>query len=272
MNKLKALNTLDSVLTCWSDVQPNRRAYTMLDINGAEDSYITYGDMYSQVINIAQRLLSEGLQSRNAILLYPPGIEFIVAFFGCLYAGVLPAPIHIPKRNRSNKKISDIVSATEVSAILLLSKDEQAFRDTLSKEENWPKDLIYVPTDMTVEPANSQNLPLPEIDGSAIAFLQFTSGSTSLPKGVMISHANCLNNLEMIVAMSQANSDSTFVSWLPHYHDLGLVAHLLCSLYSGGHCVLLAPSTFASQPIQWLRAITKYRAYRRTKLCLSTMC
>jgi thioester reductase-like protein len=260
MNKLKALNTLNSVLTYWSQVQPDRRAYTMLDTNGVEDSYITYGDMYSQVINIAQRLLSEGLQSRNAILLYPPGIEFIVAFLGCLYAGVLPAPIHIPKRNRSNKKISDIVSATEASAILLLSKDEQAFRDTLSKEENWPKDLIYVPTDMTVEPANSQNLPLPEINGSAIAFLQFTSGSTSLPKGVMISHANCLSNLEMMAAVSQANSDSTFLSWLPHYHDLGLVSHLLCSLYSGAHCVILAPQTFVSQPIQWLRAITKYRA------------
>jgi len=259
MIEFKALNTLDQLLTYRAKVQPNSRAYTMLDINGAEDSYITYGDMYSQVFNIAQRLLSEGLQSRNAILLYPPGIEFIVAFLGCLYAGVLPAPIHIPKRNRSNKKISDIVSATEASAILLLSKDEQAFRDTLSKEENWPKDLIYVPTDMIVERANSQNLPLPEINGSAIAFLQFTSGSTSLPKGVMISHSNCLSNLDMALSVSQATPSSTFVSWLPHHHDLGLVAHLLHSLYAGSHCVMLAPTTFVSRPIEWLRAITKYR-------------
>ncbi|KAB8320630.1 fatty acyl-AMP ligase [Tolypothrix campylonemoides VB511288] len=76
----------------------------MLNSNGAEDSYITYGDMYSQAINIAQSLLFEGLQSRNAILLYPPGIDFIVAFFGCIYAGVFPAPIHVPKRNRPLQK------------------------------------------------------------------------------------------------------------------------------------------------------------------------
>ncbi|MDZ8086370.1 MAG: AMP-binding protein [Nostoc sp. DedQUE12b] len=260
MIKSQGFNNLAEVLTYWTEVQPDRRAYTMLDSHGAENSYITYKDMYSQAIDIAQGLLSQGLRSQNAILLYPPGIEFIVAFFGCLYAGVLPAPIHIPKHNRSNKKIADIVVATKASAILLPASHQQAFYDVLSKEENWPKDLIYVPTDMTKEALNSQKLPLPEIDGSVIAFLQFTSGSTSLPKGVMISHKNCLNNLEMIVAMSHADADSTSVSWLPHYHDLGLVAHLLHSLYSGGHCVLLAPATFASQPIQWLRAISKYRA------------
>jgi acyl-CoA synthetase (AMP-forming)/AMP-acid ligase II/nucleoside-diphosphate-sugar epimerase/acyl carrier protein len=260
MIKSQCFNTLAEVLTYWAEVQPNRMAYTMLDSNGAEDSYITYGDMYSKAIDIAQTLLSDGLRSRNAILLYPPGIEFIVAFFGCLYAGVFPAPIHIPKRNRSNKKIAEIVLATEASAVMLPATYQQAFLDALLKEENWPQDLIYVPTDMTIEPLNSKNLPLPKINGSAIAFLQFTSGSTSLPKGVMITHSNCLNNLGMIVEMSQANSDSTSVSWLPHYHDLGLVAHLLHSLYSGGHCVILAPATFASQPIQWLRAITKYRA------------
>jgi len=83
-----SFNTLLDILSYWAKTQPDRTAYTMLDAKGAEDSYITYGDMYSQVIDIAQRLLSEGLQSRNAILVYPPGIEFIVAFFGCLYAGV----------------------------------------------------------------------------------------------------------------------------------------------------------------------------------------
>ncbi|MCF4968512.1 AMP-binding protein [Nostoc sp. CMAA1605] len=253
-------HSLTDVLTHWAKVQPERRAYTMLDANGQEDSYITYGDLYSKAISIAQELLSYRLQSRNVILLYPPGIEFIVGFFGCLYAGVSPAPLHAPKRNRSNKKIADIVRVTEASAILLPITHQQVYQEALMKEENWSKDVIYIPTDINIEPSISTHLPLPEIDGSAIAFLQFTSGSTSLPKGVMITHSNCLNNLEMILTMSQANSDSTSVSWLPHYHDLGLVAHILHSLYSGGHCVLLAPATFASQPIQWLRAITQYRA------------
>ena len=260
MIKSQDFNNLAEVLTYWAEVQPESRVYTMLDSNGAEDSYIIYKDMYSKAIDIAQHLLSKGLRSHNAILLYPPGIEFIVAFFGCLYAGVVPAPIHMPKRNRSNKRIADIVVATEASAVLLPAEYQQTCQDILNKEENWPKDLIYVTTDVTNEATNSQKLPLPEIDGSAIAFLQFTSGSTSLPKGVMITHTNCLNNLEMIVTMSHADANSTSVSWLPHYHDLGLVAHLLHSLYSGGHCVLFAPAAFASQPIQWLNAITKYRA------------
>jgi acyl-CoA synthetase (AMP-forming)/AMP-acid ligase II/acyl carrier protein len=232
----------------------------MLDPNGIEDGCITYGDMYSQAIAIAIALLSDGLRSRNAILLYPAGIEFIVGFFGCLYAGVAPAPIHPPKRNRSNQKIANLVRCTDAAAILLPAAQEQLFRDVLIQEENWPDDLRYISTDALAQlPPLETEAVLPELDGSQVAFLQFTSGSTSLPKGVMITHANCLSNLEMAVSVSQANPASTFVSWLPHHHDLGLVAHLLHSLYSGSHCVILAPTTFVSQPIQWLQAITKYR-------------
>jgi acyl-CoA synthetase (AMP-forming)/AMP-acid ligase II/thioester reductase-like protein/acyl carrier protein len=256
----KTFNTLGQVLDYWAYVQPNSKAYTMLDSNGVEHSYITYGDLYSKAISLAQILLSYGLQSRNAVLVYPSGIEFIVAFFGCLYAGVSPAPIHPPKRNHSNKKIANLVVRAKVAAILLPAVHQQVYQDALMKEENWPKDLIYIPTDTAVDLSNSESLPLPDTDGSMVAFLQFTSGSTSLPKGVMITHSNCLSNLEMAVSVSQATPCSTFVSWLPHHHDLGLVAHLLHSLYSGSHCVLLAPTTFISQPIQWLRAITKYRA------------
>ena len=259
MSKSKNFETLGQVLAYWAQIQPESKAYTMLDANGVEQNDITYGQMYSQAINIAKALLSYGLQSRNVILLYPPGIEFIVAFFGCLYAGVVPAPIHPPKRNRSNQKIANLVMATDAAAILVPSSQKETFRDILIKEENWPQELIYIATDQLTDLSTSCATKLPQVDGSKLAFLQFTSGSTSLPKGVMISHSNCLSNLEMIVSESQANPSSTFVTWLPQHHDLGLVAHLLHSLYSGSHCVMLAPTTFVSQPIQWLRAISKYR-------------
>lgn len=260
MTKYENFNTLLDVLTYWAKVQPERKAYTMLDSNGAEDSCITYGELYSQATEIARFLLANQLQFSNAVLIYPPGIEFIVAFWGCLYAGVSPAPIHTPKRKRSNKKIADLVLSAQAKAILVPSVQQKVFQDTLSKEENWPQDIAYVATDTITSASLTQNSPLPEIENSQTAFLQFTSGSTSLPKGVVVSHESCLRNLEMIRAMSQTTEESTFVSWLPHYHDLGLVAHLLYGLYSGGHCVILSPFTFASQPIRWLEAITKYRA------------
>jgi acyl-CoA synthetase (AMP-forming)/AMP-acid ligase II len=172
----------------------------------------------------------------------------------------VPAPIHTPKRNRSNQKIANLVLCANAAAILLPEAQKQEFRNILMKEENWPEDLMYVSTDTISELPTYGEGQLPTIDGSMLAFLQFTSGSTSLPKGVMISHSNCLRNLKMAFSGSQATPSSTFVSWLPHHHDLGLVAHLLHSLYGGSHCVMLAPTTFVSQPIEWLRAITKYRA------------
>jgi len=251
-------NTLVEILAYWAKVKPDGKAYTMLNAKGLEDSYITYGELHSQALNVARYLLSQGLRSRNVILLYPPGIEFIVGFFGCLYAGVVPAPIHTPKRNRSNQKIANLVLCANAAAILLPEAQKQEFRNILMKEENLPKDLMYVSTDTISELPYGEG-QLPKIDGSMLAFLQFTSGSTSLPKGVMISHSNCLSNLDMALSVTQATPSSTFVSWLPHHHDLGLVAHLLHSLYGGSHCVMLAPTTFVSRPIEWLRAITKYR-------------
>ena len=258
MTTVQNCKTLGEVLTYWSEVQPQGKAYTMLDAQGVETASITYGTLQAQAYDVARSLLSHGLQSRNVILLYPPGIEFIVGFFGCLLAGVVAAPIHAPKRNRSNQKIANLVLATEAAAILLPTAQAETFRTILSKEENWPEEVAYITTDQLPNLPPS-HIKLPEINSTDLAFLQFTSGSTSLPKGVMISHFNCLSNLEMALSVTQATPASTFVSWLPHYHDLGLVAHLLHSFYGGSHCVMLAPTTFVSRPIEWLRAITKYR-------------
>ncbi|EAZ92699.1 AMP-binding protein [Crocosphaera chwakensis] len=255
---VQTFKTLGQVLTHWSQIQPEHKAYTMLDNNGVEESHITYGELHSQAKKIAQTLLGSGLQSRNVILLYPPGIDFIIAFFGCLYAGVIPAPIHAPKRNRSNQKIASLVHSIDAAAILVPEAQKETYDQILSKEENWPEELPYIVTDRLFNLSPLATPELPDLDGSTLAFLQFTSGSTSLPKGVMISHSNCLSNLEMALSVTSATPESTFVSWLPHYHDLGLVAHLLHSFYGGSHCVILAPTTFVSRPLEWLRAITNY--------------
>ncbi|MGB3292237.1 MAG: AMP-binding protein, partial [Phormidesmis sp.] len=255
-----AFTTLNQVLTDWARQQPDCKAYTVLDSKGAEDDCITYRELHARATSVARHLISLGLHTRTALLVYPSGIEFIVAFFGCLYAGVLPAPVHTPKRNRSNQRIAELALSAEAVAVLLPASHKQTYQDLLSREASWPKALKWIATNVISTTIPSPVAPLPEITGNSIAFLQFTSGSTSLPRGVMISHAACLQNLAMSVAVSKAEPVSTFVSWLPHYHDLGLVAHILHSLYSGAHCVLLAPASFISKPVQWLRAITNYRA------------
>jgi acyl-CoA synthetase (AMP-forming)/AMP-acid ligase II/thioester reductase-like protein/acyl carrier protein len=256
----KCFNVISDIAAYWANVQPEKRAYTMLTPQGVEESTITYGEMYSKICNVSRILLQRKLNSRNVILLYPAGIEFIVNFLGCIHAGAVPAPVHPPKRNRANKKIADIVRSVNADAVLLPSSHLQDFRNILEREEAWPREVNFISTDDLDFPGFDKTTVLRETSGSNTAFLQFTSGSTSLPKGVKISHSNCLSNLEMIVSMSQATSSSVSVSWLPHHHDLGLVAHLLHSLYSGGHCVILSPTTFTSQPIQWLRAISNYGA------------
>ncbi|UXY15472.1 thioester reductase domain-containing protein [Chitiniphilus purpureus] len=249
---------LDDVLSYWADRQPRRKAYTELDANGAEVDSISYGQLAARARAVAAQLAARATPGQHAILAYPAGIDFIVAFFGCLYAGLAAAPVPLPKRNRPNARLAQMVRAAHAPLLLSTADTLDWMQPVLAREADWPAEVAFVATNEAVPLAPSQ--PWQTLPGRcALAFTQFTSGSTSLPKGVMISHESCLYNLQMARSVSQAGPDSVFVSWLPHYHDLGLVAHLLHSLYCGSHCVLLAPATFVAQPVQWLRAISRYR-------------
>ncbi len=253
-------STIVNTLNHWSTIQPENRAYTMLNSQGEEEYHISYGELKQKAITTASELLQQEIHARTVVLMYPPGIDFVVALLGCIYAGIIPAPLHTVRKNRSNKRIIEIIKHSNCAALLSNHQAIDEIRQLIEQEPGWNN---HIPLLATNNLPNTHNpiVSFPSPPESAVAFLQFTSGSTSLPKGVVITHKNCMSNLRMMTAVSQASPSSVFVSWLPHYHDLGLVAHLLHSLFNGSHCVMLAPATFLFQPVQWLQAISKYNGY-----------
>ena len=183
------------------------------------------------------------------------GLEFVVAFFGCLIARVIAVPMMVPRRQSARDSSASIMANCE--PMLALTSPALAARDDLA-ERFAGHDLQWITVDMTPGAAGAIDLPRPRADD--IAFLQYTSGSTSDPKGVVVTHAMLLANMAMAQQYLGTGKHSTCVNWLPLYHDMGLILSVVGSLYLGALCVLMAPSGFMQRPLAWLRAISHYRA------------
>ena len=176
-------------------------------------------------------------------------------FFGCLYAGAVAVPVYPPRRNQKLSRLQTIVADCTAKGVLTLSQLEDKIKVNLS---NNIASLNYVLTDK-INSKNSQTKiikPTPE----QLAFLQYTSGSTGNPKGVMITHRNIIHNSAMIKKCFEHTEESRFVSWLPSYHDMGLIGGILQPLYGGFPVTLLSPTDFLRKPIIWLQTISECRA------------
>jgi acyl-CoA synthetase (AMP-forming)/AMP-acid ligase II len=250
-------STLIELLLSRSDQHPDKIAFTFLADGEREQCYLRYGELDRRARAVAaklQRCCSEG---QRAILLYPPGIEFIVGFFGCLYAGLIAVPTTPPRPNRPLSRFRAILSGAQTSTVLtttsLASQMNRRFSDASELAS-----LHWLATD--AEDADVGHAWCdPKVSPDAIAFLQYTSGSTASPKGVMVSHRNVMANELIIQQASQHTASSVFVSWLPPFHDMGLIGLMLQPLYVGAHCILMPPIAFLQRPISWLRAISRYR-------------
>ena len=241
---------------------PEGMAFVFLDDRDGL-SELTFAQLDRLARAIAARLQLELKQGDRALLVYPAGIEFIAAFFGCLYAGVVAVPATYPKPKRPMPRLQCI--ALDCDAHLALST-----RQTL---ETLDPDLLsadaatsqWIATD-ELDDALADMWQAPRVVESDLAFLQYTSGSTSDPKGVMVSHGNLLNNLECIrqsFGIGETEEDlesATGVFWLPAYHDMGLIGGILTPLYMGGRSVLMSPTAFLQRPMRWLQAIHDYKA------------
>jgi amino acid adenylation domain-containing protein len=235
--------------------QPERRVYTFLRDGERDEVHLTYGQLEREARAIAAWLLSRRLKGERVLLLYPPGLEYVAAFWGCLYAGAVAVPASPPRRlERLQAIVEDSQAAAALTNAAMLARLKP-----LTSEVPALRNLDWLATE-ELERTLAEDWREPRVDGSTLAFLQYTSGSTASPKGVRVTHGNLLHNEEMIKRAFRQSEDSVIVGWLPLYHDMGLIGNVLQPLYVGGRCILMSPLAFLQKPARWLQAITRYRA------------
>lgn len=250
--------TIDQILRKHACLQPDKVAYRFLEDGEHKEVTITYGQLHQMASGIAYHLKARKKDSLSlALLLYPSGLEFIAAFFGCLYADIVAVPMPIPKKIRTSDRFTHILKDTSFEFILTDSR-------TFNELQRLPlfqslERIQWILTDKDV-PSNRDICSIQYVKKQPIAFLQYTSGSTSMPKGVMISHQNIMKNENMVKEAFGHDESTIFVGWLPLFHDMGLIGNILQPMYLGIPSILISPVAFLQYPLRWLKAISKYRA------------
>ncbi len=255
MNIAPEWSTLVNLLQGRAEHQPGEMLYTFLIDGEDQEVRLTYGELDRQARSIAACLRARVAPGSRALLLYQPGLEFISAFFGCLYAGLIAVPAYPPRNPRHVPRIQTIVHDAEACLCLTSSTVQARSRGLLGAVPGL-EGLAWLATDQipVVEDAPGQ---APGLSSESVAYLQYTSGSTSEPKGVMVSHANLLHNLGFLC---DGRGHTKIVSWLPLFHDMGLIYSILQGLYGGFPCILMAPASFLQRPVRWLQALSRFRA------------
>jgi acyl-CoA synthetase (AMP-forming)/AMP-acid ligase II len=247
--------TMHDVLRARCESNADDSAFTFLVDGETEGARVTYADLDARARTIAATLRERGLQPGDrALLLYPPGLDFIPAFFGCLYAGVIAVPSYPPQAGQASRtlpRLLGIIDDADVSIVLAPSAIVASARTLRLTSVDWLATDALAPGDDHVTS---------DVAPEDIAFLQYTSGSTTSPRGVMVTHANLLHNLAYASHNAGNDAESVSVSWLPVIHDMGLIEGVLAPIYNGYPAYLMAPASFLHRPANWLRAVTRYRA------------
>ncbi|MCY7379681.1 MAG: fatty acyl-AMP ligase [Gemmatimonadaceae bacterium] len=254
-------DTLIALLEHRAAEQGSERAYTFLLDGDLEGGSFEYGGLTTKAKAIATMLAERGVMPGDrALLLYSPGVEFIAAFFGCLCAGVIAVPAYPPHTVQLARTLPRLVAVTtdaQVSIVLTTDTIAQMAAELAMVAPSF-RDLPWLATDRVASDA-ADAWRRPSVSADSLALLQYTSGSTSAPKGVMVSHGNLLHNLAYLDHLEENDATSVAVSWLPVIHDMGLIEAVLLPAYAGYPAYLMAPETFLQRPLRWLQAITRYR-------------
>jgi amino acid adenylation domain-containing protein len=252
-----AANIVDRLSALAADA-PAATALRWLDTDGG------HRDVTRRELNARARCVAAALREgkiepgERALLLYPPGLDYVAGFLGCLYAGVIAVPVFPPGDARGFERVLAIAADADAGVALTDRASLDTARQGLGDPDG-ARRLRWQPTDGLPDTLGDGWSP-GAITADSLAFLQYTSGSTAVPKGVLVSHGNLLHNCAVIAQVLAAGPDTRGVSWLPPYHDMGLIGGILQPLYSGFPGLLMAPSTFLYRPARWLQAITEFRA------------
>jgi acyl-CoA synthetase (AMP-forming)/AMP-acid ligase II/aryl carrier-like protein len=236
---------------------PDRVAYLVLEDGEAETSRLSYAQLDMKARAIGAHLSRSVAAGERALLLFPPSLEFITAFLGCLYSGVVAVPAYPPRKNQGLNRLMAIAFDAAPRAVLTTSALGPVVQSWLSQIPN-SQSIEVVITD-AIDESVAGDWRWRNLGSDSLAFLQYTSGSTAAPKGVMVTHGNIAANEEMIRRAFGQSESSVVVNWLPLYHDMGLIGGGLQPLYAGATCVLMPSLAFLQRPRRWLEAISKYR-------------
>ncbi len=251
--------TLVTLLQYRAEQTPNDIIYRFL-ANGEEDRVsLSYGELHRSAQSISAKLLTFAKPGERALLLYFDGLEFIQAFFGCLYAGIIAVPAYPPKQNQKMQRLLSIVKNCEATSILTEVKCYPVVKACFTEQTD--KAPLILSTDDRSKFLLNESCDLPPIVPDTLAFLQYTSGSTGNPKGVMVSHANVMANARASRDQQGLVENSILVSWLPLFHDMGLIGCVIQPVFSHLTAVLMPSNAFLQRPLRWLQAMSNYKAH-----------
>lgn len=237
--------------------RPAQLAYAFLADGEHEAERLTFAELDRKARAIGSYLQELNAQGERALILCPPGLDYIAAFYGCLYGGTLAVPVYPLKMNRNLGRLLAIIDDARTSVALTTSRELHRVQ----------KHFAQVPALRTlrwldvneIDPARGDEWRADGLSRETTAFLQYTSGSTSASKGVMVSHGNLLYNEAMMRAAFGHDDATVMVSWLPLYHDMGLIGIILAAAYNGVPCYFMSPADFLKRPVRWLNAMSRYK-------------
>jgi acyl-CoA synthetase (AMP-forming)/AMP-acid ligase II len=250
--------TLTAALAHRAAHQPRDVAFRFLATGEDETAAIRYGELHARALAVAARLRERAAPGGRALLAYAPGLDFVVAFFACLQAGVVAVPVQAPRRTQSFDKLRGIVDDCAARLVLTDAALAPLLAERL-RESGLAARVALVDTS-TLQAGAAGTPAMPGPMPADLAFLQYTSGSTGAPKGVCVSQRQIVANSRMIARGFGYDAATVMASWLPMFHDMGLIGSVIQPVHTGFPCVLMPPAAFVQKPMRWLRAISRYGA------------
>jgi acyl-CoA synthetase (AMP-forming)/AMP-acid ligase II len=248
---LTPLNYIDE----YAKRQGQKTAYVFLPEGDEKKVCLTYSELQKRAKRYARYLVENSCQNRPVILFFQSGLDFIVAFYASLYAGAIGVPVSLPRNKHSFYQLVQIVRDSTAGVVLTTGTLADLARNGFEDFADISSIRFFT------EPDGEGSLTgsLPQIDSDQVAFLQYTSGSTGVPKGVIITHGNIIANHNAISEACGHKGAIRVGGWLPHYHDMGLVGHIIHPILLGGSYVFMSPLTFIQKPVRWLRLMSRYK-------------
>ncbi|MDR9402064.1 MAG: AMP-binding protein, partial [Halothece sp. Uz-M2-17] len=251
------MGTLVELLTHRAQSQPDQIAFTFLSDGETEAGSLTYSELHQAACRLAVRLQELNLAGERALILHSPGFDYLIALFGCWYAGVVAVPAYPPRNQRNAGRIQSVAADAQISAIL--TENQKVAKTCQWLEPVLDVERLHWLTPEVDAKVSADRWEYPSIHSDTLALLQYTSGSTGTPKGVMLTHNNLLANSQVIANEIKSSAEDIIVTWLPPYHDMGLIGALLQPVYLGCRCIWMPPVSFLQQPYRWLKAISEYQ-------------